>query len=402
MKIILNPINLRTEFARLLQNYRHYYWVVAWAGQAFDLVEELTANSHKIEKMVVGLHFYQTHPDFIQTFIEHPKVKYVRQTDGTFHPKFYLFYNDERDWALLTGSANFTNSAFHKNTEASVLIESTDQANGRFLQEAMAFIDNCWQAASNFKQEELEQYRSIWKNQQTKIKSLSARYGGTGRKRQTAGRSIHTIPVLNMTWPEFIQEVRKEGTDRLEQRIKVLEVPRDAFRGVNHFHEIRLEERKFIAGIPNRLFPKEEVDYGYFGSMQGAGTFKKHIIENDERISKALDQIPFSGQVTRQQYENYVDIFSSAFEKKYIAPATRLLAMKRPDIFICFDGKNKKGLCEDFEITQSGLNFDRYWTEIIERILDSNWWNNPQPQSEEERKISAARAAFLDAIYYEE
>ena len=47
------------------------------------------------------------------------------------------------------------------------------------------------------------------------------------------------------------------------------------------------------------------------------------------------------------------------------------------------------------------MTYDRYWTDIIERIFDSDWWLNPDPKNEQEEQISETRAAFLDALYYE-
>ena len=74
--------------------------------------------------------------------------------------------------------------------------------------------------------------------------------------------------------------------------------------------------------------------------------------------------------------------------------------MKRPDTFICFDSKNESALCKDFGIIKSDMNYDRYWDDIIERIYDSDWWQNPNPKNDKEFKVSEARAAFLDSIYY--
>lgn len=76
--------------------------------------------------------------------------------------------------------------------------------------------------------------------------------------------------------------------------------------------------------------------------------------------------------------------------------------MKRPDVFVCLDTKNRSALCKDFEIVQSGLDYERYWTDIIERIFDSQWWINPKPKNKKENNVSNSRAAFLDSIYYEE
>jgi len=85
-----------------------------------------------------------------------------------------------------------------------------------------------------------------------------------------------------------------------------------------------------------------------------------------------------------------------------LATATRLLAMKRPDVFVCLDSKNRSALCKDFGVVQSKLDYDRYWNEIVERIFDSDWWINPKPKDDIEKDVSNSRAAFLDSIYYEE
>jgi hypothetical protein len=83
-----------------------------------------------------------------------------------------------------------------------------------------------------------------------------------------------------------------------------------------------------------------------------------------------------------------------------LATATRLLCMKRPDIFVCFDSENRSKMCKDFGIVQTRMSYNRYWDDIIERIYDSDWWNNTAPKNNIEREISEARAAFLDSMYY--
>ena len=147
---------------------------------------------------------------------------------------------------------------------------------------------------------------------------------------------------------------------------------------------------------------------GCIRKYEGAGIFKNRIIENDVYISKALDQIPENGTVTKIHYDSFIEYFQKAFigtqleNAKNIGTATRLLAMKRPDTFICLDNRNKSELCKDFGIKQSEMNFEKYWEEIIQRIFDCNWWINPVAKNIVEQRISKARAAFLDSIYYKE
>ena len=93
--------------------------------------------------------------------------------------------------------------------------------------------------------------------------------------------------------------------------------------------------------------------------------------------------------------------FTKVFTGNYIATATRLLAMKRPDVFVCIDNKNRSNLCKAFGIIQLGLDYGRYWDEIIERIYDSHWWQNPDPKDSVENVVSDFRAAFLDSLYYD-
>jgi len=204
------------------------------------------------------------------------------------------------------------------------------------------------------------------------------------------------------SWDNFIRLIYEEKAHSPKERLKALKLANHLFRKETHFKNLTLDERNFIAGTPNKLNKEGSDLWGLFGSMQGSGYFKEAIGLNNELIPKALDQIPLTGQITKQHYDNYIRYFKEALpQRMFLASATRLLAMKRPDVFICVAGKNMKALCKDFKIVQSGMNYERYWTDIIERIFDSNWWQNPTPKSHEEEGIDHARAAFLDSMYYQ-
>ena len=77
--------------------------------------------------------------------------------------------------------------------------------------------------------------------------------------------------------------------------------------------------------------------------------------------------------------------------------------MKRPDIFLCVDGQNKKKLAQDVGMVRADkLDYERYWTEVVERLQEAPWWKSPSPSGGNEAKAWRARAAMLDAIFYEE
>jgi hypothetical protein len=120
-------------------------------------------------------------------------------------------------------------------------------------------------------------------------------------------------------------------------------------------------------------------------------------------ISNALDCIPLNGEVSYQNYKDYIDNFRKAFDgdcEKCIGTATRLLAMKRPDVFICLDSKNQKDLCEDFGINKL-KSYEEYWNEIIVRIQYSDWWKSEKPKNKTGLKAWNGRVAMLDVICYE-
>src|SRR5262249_50503526 len=76
--------------------------------------------------------------------------------------------------------------------------------------------------------------------------------------------------------------------------------------------------------------------------------FKAAIRDNRQEISDALDAIPPAVEpVTKADYMRFVRLFRGAFPNGGggLATGTRLLAMKRPDVFVCLDRKNRGNLC---------------------------------------------------------
>lgn len=398
MKLITSATELEKEFRRLTKQYQNFYWATAWASSSSPLFSDLLTNKDKIQKIVVGIHFYQTHPNFIEAFLNDKQVHFIQQPEGTFHPKLYLFTDSSSKWELIIGSANFTNEAFSRNIEASILINNIDNNSSNVFNNAVELVEKTFADGKTFDKTDLEKYRITWKNQQQKIKSLSGQYGSKKRK----PKPIHEVPMMNRSWSEFMNEVRNEASHGVDRRLRVLEIAKELFESITDFSELTEEQRKFIAGIPNKLDVDGAEDWGYFGSMKGAGIFKNKIKTNDRNISKALDQIPLSGQITKRHYDNFIKYFTQTFTGNYIATATRLLCMKRPDTFVCFDSKNRSSLCKDFGIIQSEMDYERYWDDIVERVYDSDWWQNPNPKNNTEEKVSEARAAFLDSLYYVE
>jgi len=209
--------------------------------------------------------------------------------------------------------------------------------------------------------------------------------------------------IQKLSWQEFVEKIKNER--HFTRRIEVIKIAKELFKKYNTYSEMKDYDRKFIAGLgyknePNEIITKDN-DWLLFGSMNGAGKFKHEIIENNKNISLALDQIPLNGSISKDNYSKFWDYYYKVFNSDtYIATATRLLCMKRPDTFICLDSANKNKLCKYFEIRQR-VDKDSYWDEVIIRIINCEWWKTNKPNNEIENDIWNARAAFIDSLVYD-
>ncbi len=200
MKLIIKPSYLTKEFKRLIKKYNTFQWATAWASAGNEVFGDLLENRFKIEKITVGIHFYQTHPDFIKEFIEDETVHFIEQPEGTFLPKVYLFSNDENDWELIIGSANFTASALSKNTEVCVLLNAKDSNAEEVYESALQIINSSFDQGKIFSELDWENYNKIWNIQQPKIQSLSGQYGNI----KDNPKPSHKIELQTKSWDEFI------------------------------------------------------------------------------------------------------------------------------------------------------------------------------------------------------
>jgi hypothetical protein len=236
------------------------------------------------------------------------------------------------------------------------------------------------------------------------VKSLGGKFGNPDRDEDDDGKNPLDVEILQLSWAKYFTRVKEEKDyephgHSLEGRLKVLQATKALFLNSERFSEIDPIGRQKIAG----LVMENGINFLWFGSMRGSGYFKQAIKRNDENVSKALDWIPAVGTVSREAYLRYIDQFRRAFPNNdiQIATATRLLAIKRPDTFVCFDARNKARLCEAFGIKRK-IGYEEYWDSIIQRVItQAEWWFAPPPPSGVERQVWEARAAFLDSLYYD-
>lgn len=413
MKLISESKELKFLFQDNLKWCDSLYFATAWASPIKGLFEKLLEERKKIKLGVVGIHFYQTHPDFIKEFIDDKKVKFIMQTSGTFHPKIYLFQRDE-EWRLIVGSANLTNAAFSENSEVCIYIENKDDDNDDMIgYNALDILCKYKNQAESFDRKKFESYKATWAHQQKRIRSLSSEYGSKDNG-STKNASRPTF-LRDLSWEDFFANVlneNKKEKGRFEKRVQLLKKVKELFQQkeanghFKRFSDYPLEDRKLIAGLDVDLKGENGkiLEWGLFGSMDGARKFYWYVVNESEKISDALECIPREGAVEREQYNEFVKRFRK-LERVKLSTATRLLAMKRPDYFICVDKENSEGL-SDFLGISNIINqkkekiFDVYWDDVISRIRDFIWWNEKKPSDKTERFVWENRAAFFDSLFY--
>ena len=400
-RIITNLKELSKLFIEYCDKYQQISFVTAWAGNFKPVINELYKNKDKIFHSSVGLHFYQTAPEFIDIFWEVEDIQYNKnKSTDIFHPKAYLFYNKGGlKWAAIIGSSNLTNGGFARNKECNVLLTSeTDDK--EILISVKNMIENYWQLSDLLTEDEFDYYKERVKAKETDLMQL---------------RKPLCLEIDGLDWNGYIKRMAKnqdEGTiDSAANRTRLvlLDTAQQLFRKYKRLKDFPKEYPEAVVGLKKKYEGVQ--DWCFFGSMTGKTSFKSDFRKKFLKgLSDALDIIPMKGQVQESQFEKFV----AAVRKttKYNDPitlCTRLLAMKRPDFFVCAAGRSSRNgeestiskLCNLLNLNRKTLTIDNYWDLIIRSIQNSEWYQTDVDSiPEEEKKIYSYRAAMLDALYY--
>ncbi|KRC80220.1 phospholipase D family protein [Sphingomonas sp. Root241] len=399
MKVsVLDAKALRKALPRLIAKHDQIYMAVAWA-HAGSVADKLIENKHKFRSVTVGLDFCATDPDFVDSLRKVPNAYVFKQSGACFHPKIYLFVTGQNAEAIV-GSANFTSGGLGSNVEACLHLSC--DAGEAVISELLATLESYAPDRQPVTKQLAEAYR-----RQADIAASRPRPPSPILPSDKAEFQRIDSDLLKMDWSAFMHEARKDPNHHFETRMRFLRYLQTLFARAQSFDALTVSEWKAVAGIvhPDAVADSglEKYQIGWFGSMQGSGSFTKLIANKDGRIAKAIDCIPRRGPVAENDFNRFCALFESAFVGSArvgrTPTATRLLAMKRPDTFVCVNNGNKSSLAEALHFSPSTLRLDNYWERIIEPIRLAQWYNAPRPEGNDAEAWDG-RAALLDAIYY--
>ncbi|TMS81182.1 hypothetical protein [Pseudoalteromonas sp. S554] len=148
-----------------------------------------------------------------------------------------------------------------------------------------------------------------------------------------------------------------------------------------------------------------DFDVEWFASTKSAKVFHQLIGDLPGAFDDALANIPLEGDITHYEYQQFVAAYSKIFtdssEKPTLAPATRLLAMRRPDIFTPITNSRLDALCAALAVTKlKNSDFERYWQDIVKGIQAMSWYKMANASNELEEQLVSIKALIPCFFYY--
>ncbi|QOL25325.1 hypothetical protein LP316_13640 [Thalassotalea sp. LPB0316] len=216
-----------------------------------------------------------------------------------------------------------------------------------------------------------------------------------------------------MPWPVFAafidQNSQRHGLAERIALLDYLQTKKDiAFDQLIEEDKLALIGKHSAKHDPS-IYP---FDVEWFASTKAAKPFISLVNTQPQAIAQLLATIPATGEVSEQAYfdfvEQYIALFTKYLPNEKIAfmPATRLLAMLRPDQFVALTNAKVDMICQGLGVSkirsQAPLAFIDYWHEIISTIRTSPWYNQALPEASNEQAIWPYRVALLDMFLFVE
>jgi HKD family nuclease len=398
---ILSGKSTETALLELMEKCTSFSVAVAWAT-VNDVFEAVKKYEKKLDYMIVGVDFYQTHPDVLNWMKKNKKKGMFvgNSKNGIFHPKIFLFeFDDKENNTLVIGSANLTAAAFSRNEEASVRLKVTKEDSS-----AATLIATWARSGIPIASFNTDEYRTDYL-----VKGRAVRQALNSRK----SKEFKENPdLLELSFDEYYLLCTKDPFHYFKDRLDLL----DFCARPNLSHD----EFCCVAGIKS-LRPVGELGleyYGLFGSMGADAAFRDTVKHEKHWVGlhTLYQSVSPIGKVTNATAKSFIEnveahvnaYFGNKYEKKnHLSAATRLLALRRPDLFFCVNGANGKRLADDLGITVNGKDgvktVDGY-LQTVEMLRKSTWGSSLIPKITGDQNLLRCwkgRVAMIDSIYYE-
>ena len=382
----------------LIDCHEHIYLAVAW-GSCGPATDSLVRNAEKFKAVIFGASFCQTDPNLIDKLVEVNNAYIAKPDRGILHSKMYLFVTGNHAEAVV-GSSNFTDGGLRRNYEANLHVRGKKKSDA--LKTIRESIKSYREFSIPITRDIADKYRQQFNAAKRYKRPPDPQFPG-----DPAYSPQLDSDLAQMTWQEYIEAVRPGVLKDFDGRLEILREVQKMFAGVGAYRMLSPIKRRAVAGTmrdserANREIPNH--DWRAFGSMKGNGQFRRLVNNNNADISRALQEIPPRGEVSEEQYSRFRSLFRRAFRGLDrvggVPTASRLLAMKRPDTFVCVSGRNKDGIAEALSFRPRALDLDSYWDLVVEPIRTAPWYNEPRP-SGHDAELWDVRVAMLDSIYY--
>lgn len=202
------------------------------------------------------------------------------------------------------------------------------------------------------------------------------------------GVSVSQLKMLRIApWPIFVHFITQQNTRHaLDERFKLL----------THIQEIRntpladmIEEDRLVFAGKHTSSHDHSIynfDAEWFGSTKGAKVFHQLLLQKPIAFDEALSHIPLEGDVSFNDYQNFVTAYQGIFQQAEanapLAPASRLLAMRRPDQFIALTNAKIDVLCQGLSIAKfNNQDLLSYWRDMITTLHTFAWWHTEMPET---------------------
>lgn len=365
---------------------------VAWATSAEGTGRHWRAmDLAKVRRAVIGTEFAQTEPWALSVLgANRDRLRIVINSTGTFHPKAIVGTRGKAIRAIV-GSANFTSAAYTTNTELNVLLEGV--ADAPEFRKLSAFLDEQWTSGVELDDGWLAAYTKVWEAaKRQKIMVPQAKL------------EVTSLTSLDISWADFVALIAAQEHRPLRSgyRIKV----RGAFP--SYSGELNRTLAVFAKSLPFADLAKEDRTLlmgigkdssGLIGRMKAAGYARGIVNSSPEKIGNVLDRLPLSGPVSLALASELVNAITSLKGVK-LGVASRLFAVKRPDLFVSVNKGSNPSLAKLFG--GRPITTAKQYIELLRTIWSTTWHRSTRPLDAEEAILWDQRAVLLDSALYEE